>query len=157
MSSVKVSVEISAPRQQVFEVFTDLDNAADRIEGIKSLTVLTDGPVAVGTRFTETRVMFGKEATETMEFTEVTPPSQYVVEANSHGSHYKSVYGFEEIAGGTKVTMSFMATPQSVFAKIMWFLMGKAMMKASRKCLADDMTDLKKFIEEGAEGTPTSP
>jgi hypothetical protein len=60
-------------------VFTDLDGAAERVDGIQKLEKLTDGPVGLGTRFRETRRMFRKEAAEEMEFTAFEPGRSYGV------------------------------------------------------------------------------
>ena len=60
-----MSEHVTAPREVVFEVAADFHNAAElNIQGIDSLEVLTDGPIGVGTRFRETRVMMGKSSTE---------------------------------------------------------------------------------------------
>lgn len=138
---------IAAPVEHVFERFSDIPSTAGVISGIESVEMLTDGPVGVGTRFRETRVMFGKEATEEMEFTEYQPPHHYVVEARSHGAHYVSSFDFKSINNGTDVTLTFSATPETVMAKIMSVIMGPMMRKSVSKCLTEDMTDMKAAIE----------
>ena len=64
MAAVSVSTQIAAPVAEVFALFTDLKNAPGRVKGIKRIELLTNGPVGVGTRFRETRVMFKRDATE---------------------------------------------------------------------------------------------
>ena len=75
MTSFEVSTVISASPERVFALFTDLAHAPDNIRAIKKLELLTPGPMCMGTRFRETRVMFGKEATEEMEVIERTRPA----------------------------------------------------------------------------------
>ena len=100
MVGVTIHEEVRAEPGRVFEVFTDLRSAPERVAGIESLEVLTEGPIGQGTRFRETRVMFGKQATEEMEVTGWQPGKSYVVEADSHGSHYRTEFVFEPLAQG---------------------------------------------------------
>ena len=147
MKPVEVSKQIQAGVDEVFAVFSDLEHCAERIDGIAKLEILSDGPVGLGTRWRETRVMFGKEATEVMEITQWQPPHSYLTEAKSHGSHYLSEFRFEPQDGGTLVTMTFQARPLTLFARIMGFLMGPVMRGSIVKCFNQDMDDLKRFLE----------
>ena len=83
MSTLTTSKFVQAPPEATFDAFTDLRSAPDRIEAITALEVLGDGPVGVGTRFRETRVVFKREATEEMEITAFDRPNSYAVEAES--------------------------------------------------------------------------
>ena len=151
MASVKVSVTIAAPVERVFEVMTDLENAPNRVSGIKSLELLTPKPVGSGTRFRETRVMFGKEATEEMEITRFDPPRSYTVEAESHGTHYTSVLTFTPRGNSpqpmTDVDMTFEGRPLTTMSKVMGAVMMPFFRKACEKAMAQDLHDLKKAIE----------
>jgi len=69
---------IEAPREVVFDAALDLHSAAENIGAITKMEVLTDGPIGLGTRFRETRVMFRKEATELMEITVFERPARFV-------------------------------------------------------------------------------
>jgi len=144
---IEVSRQINAPLEQVFEVFTDLPNAPDRITGIVSVEMLTDGPMAEGTRWKETRKMMGKEATETMWITTFDPPNRYVAEAESCGTHYISILSFEPNDGGTSVTMSFEGKPLTLVAKLFSLPMGFLMKGMLRKMVAKDLEDQKAYCE----------
>jgi hypothetical protein len=65
---MKIPVEclVAAPPDIAFAAAIDVSNWPRFISGIQSVAVLTPGPVATGTRFLETRVMFGRQATEEM-------------------------------------------------------------------------------------------
>ena len=150
MAKVKLRESIQAPVEQTFEAFSAVPEIANWISAITDMQVLTDGPVGVGTRFRETRVMYGKEATEEMEFTEYQPHQAYVVEAISHGVHYISRYQFRSNNGGTEVEVTFEGVPQSKFAKLMSPL-ASLMMGSVRKALQSDLADLKRHLESQAE------
>jgi len=147
MAEAKSSMHIDAPQQQVWDAVTDLHNAADRIEGIAKMEVLTDGPVGKGTRFRETRIMFRKEATEEMEITEWDPPNAYTTECSSHGCHYTSVIRCVPDGNGTRVEMSLDAKPLTAGAKVMSTLLGWMMKGACAKAFAKDLEDIKQYVE----------
>ncbi len=149
MSAIHVSTTIKAPLERVFAVFADLEGAADVIEGIMKLEILTDGPVGVGTRWRETRLMFKKEATEEMEITAFDPPNGYKVEAQSHGSQYLSEFKFTPKDDGVEAVMSFEAKPLTLMARIMGFIMAPMMRGFMVKCLEKDLDDLKRHLEQG--------
>jgi hypothetical protein len=152
MKPLVVEARFAAPKDRVFDVFSDLRNAADRIEAITQLEVLTDGPVGVGTVFRETRKMMGKEATEEMTITEFVPGASYTTTATSCGCLYTSTFTFDEDGDGTRVTMTFHSEPQSLGAKVMsclfFFMRGFL-----RKCLEADFADLRKHLEGPAPAT----
>ncbi|MCA9212949.1 MAG: SRPBCC family protein [Planctomycetales bacterium] len=146
MGKIEVGVDIDAPLEKVFELFTDFSKASERIDGISKLELLTSGPIGKGTRFRETRVMMGKEATEEMEITDFQPNESYRVEAESCGAHYQTDYTFRPNGDRTKVEMSFEGKPVTFAAKLLSpaFLV---MAKTVRKCLQDDLDCLKRIAE----------
>ncbi len=153
MARCNATIHFNAPRERVFEVISDLRNAADRIDGIKSLEVLTDGEVGAGTRFRETRIVMKKEATEEMEVTSFDPPNGYAVECESCGALFHSEYRLTASPqGGTDLEFSMDTKALSLGAKLMSPLSG-LMMGACKKALVKDMEDLRRVIEQ-EEGAP---
>lgn len=124
---------------------SDFSNAAGRISAIKKCEVLTPGAVGKGTRFRETRVMFGKEATETMKVIEWNPPSSYTVKAESCGCRYLSTVTCQPDGAETIVSMSFSAEPLTFFAKLLSPL-GKLMMGTCRKAFEKDLNDIEQSL-----------
>ena len=150
MPSVEVQKTIAAPPDHVFRIATDLENIARTMSGIDSAEVLTDGPFGEGTRWRETRTLYGRQATEEMWVTGFDPPGSYVVEAESHGAHYRTGLTFEPADDGTRVNMVFSARPVSFLARMFWFLVGAAMLKSVQKALAQDLDDLKRVAESAS-------
>ena len=144
--AMEISRHINAPIETVFDAVTDLRKAEERIEAIVKMEVLTDGPIGVGTRFRETRVMFGKEATEEMEIGSFDRPNGYTVTAESHGCKYLSGFRLEEVDGGTTITMTFEAFPQTTVAKVMGVLT-KPLQKKMGEMIGKDLEDIKRAIE----------
>lgn len=144
-----VSQEIHVPRQIVFDALMDIPGYATPIPAITKCEVLTEGPVAIGTRFKETRVMFGKEATEVMEFTELDRPRGYLLEAHSHGMHYKTAHVLTEDNGVTTLTLTFDGTPETFGARVMGAIMTPLFKGAMRKAVVSDLQALKAHLEAG--------
>ena len=145
-NKIAVHHHVEASPQEVFAVAADFPNAARVIQAIEKVEMLTEGPVGVGTRFRETRTMFGKEATEEMEVAVFEPPHRYVLHAESHGSKYVSGLTFEPEDAGTRVTMHFDAEPLTFFAKVMSLLM-KPMLKKMAQICEKDLKDLGEHVE----------
>lgn len=143
MTTVTIEIDINASPQRTFETFTNLPRMGEVVTAINKMEILTDGPVGVGTRFSETRTMMGKQATEEMEVTQFDPPSLFVHEAKSHGCHYISTYRFEPVGEGTKVTLTFEGRALTFGAKLMTIALGWMMKGAIRKCVGADFNDLK--------------
>ncbi|MBX3322803.1 MAG: SRPBCC family protein [Phycisphaeraceae bacterium] len=143
---ILLSTQIDAPPELVFARATDFANAADTISGITRIEMLTPGPTAVGTRFRETRVMFGKEHSETLEVTALDPGRSVTLGCMSCGAEYVSEFRFEPSAGGTHATLEVNSKPVTFMAKLMVPVC--AMMKKSMSAMmAKDLDDLKTAAE----------
>jgi len=118
LKPVCVTKDIAAPVKRVYAVFTDVEQAAELVKGINKVELLSKGSFAVGTRWKETRVMFGREASEIMEVTACDPPHGFVTEAESHGMRYRAQWRFDPLSDGTRVTLEFSGIPLSRFAKL---------------------------------------
>ncbi len=150
MSVLTASTHVKRPIEQVFQAYTELDKAVERIPSITELTVLTDGPFGEGTRWRETRLIFKKEATEEMWVTGFHPPESYTVEAESHGMKYATLFTFEPEGDGTKVTWEFTGTPQTMGAKIMSPIFNLLLKGTMKKALLSDLEGIRDACE--AEG-----
>lgn len=146
MPSVEVHTTIAAPPGRVFAVATDLENLPQTMSGIDTVEVLTEGPFGHGTRWRETRTLYGKQATEEMWVTGFDPPRSYVVEAESHGAHYRTEITFAPEGDGTRVTFAFGARPVNFMARL-FSVLTWMMMKSLKKAMQQDLEDLKIVAE----------
>ncbi|MBW1639339.1 SRPBCC family protein [Microbacterium resistens] len=150
--SVSTSIGIDAAPAAVWGVLTDLDRAPTVLNGILSLERI-GGPegYAVGTRWRETRRLFGKTAAEEMEVAEIDPPYCTRIIASSHGADYVSIFHLDPAAdGGTRLTMDFAATPvagASRFSRMMQTLLGPLGISATRSAMRKDLEDIKRAAE----------
>ncbi len=145
---VLCEITIDAPIEKVFKTFTNLDILELNLKGIQELDIL-QGPaqMEVGTRWKETRLMFGKIATEEMWVTKIENNKNCIIEAESHGTHYTSNYIFVSKDRGTLLKQSFEGEPLTLPAKIMSPI-ALLMKKSLTRMLYQDMLELKTAIEE---------
>lgn len=146
MFGFSVDRHVAAPPEVVFARAADFRRAPEFVSAIVKMEILTSGPVGAGTRFRETRMMFGREATEEMTVTAFEPPKRYTLSAESHGSRYHTELSFVPDGQGTRMTMTFQGTPVTLMARVMSVLM-RPMMKGVAKACAKDLDDIKTAIE----------
>ena len=126
VNTITVERRISAPTERVWAVLTDLDGAPERISAIELLERLSGPDFDVGTRWRETRTMFGRQATEEMEVTAIEPGRAYTVEAGTGGTKYVSELAVEGRDDGTSLLqISFGAEPQNLVSKLLSATIGR--------------------------------
>ncbi len=146
MASFKLTGRVEAPIDAVFDVFSDIPRAGEMIDAIVRIEMLTDGPVGVGTRWRETRLMFKRETTEAMEVTAFDRARSYTVRCESCGCEYESTWRFDADGGATLVEFEMDYRPVSFFAKVMSPL-GRLMAPMMKKCFLKDFEALKALAE----------
>lgn len=145
---IKSSIDIKATPQKVWEIIIDIENAADRISGIEKVEILNRPEKGlIGLKWKETRVMFGKEADETMEIVASEAPKYYETHAENHGAIYTSKLEVTSNDSGATLTMSFKGEPQTFGAKLMSFLMTPLFKGATKKMVQKDLEEIKAFAE----------
>ncbi|MGI9557169.1 MAG: SRPBCC family protein [Solirubrobacterales bacterium] len=151
MKGIEVKREINAPAERVWGAITDLDGATERLSGVDAIERLGGPEFGVGTRWRETRTMFGKQATEDMEIATVDDGRAYTVIADSHSTHYHSEMRVESAGDAASVlSMRMSGEPQTFWAKLAGATIGRLFVGATRKALQKDLDE----IAAAAEATP---
>jgi carbon monoxide dehydrogenase subunit G len=150
VQQVEVTRRVVAPVDRVWALATDLEGAPEVLSGVDAVEVLTPGPFGVGTRWRETRTMFGRSATEEMEVTAVEPQRSYTVEADGSGAHYVSTFDFAPSEdGGTDVTLRFGARATTRAARVLAAVTGPLARRSVATALRGDLDDLARAAERG--------
>jgi uncharacterized protein YndB with AHSA1/START domain len=102
---------LPAPPERVFQALTDLDSAAEWMPGFVGIDRVGDVRQGVGTRWRETRIIYGKEVTEEIEVTHYHPPSHLGIRIDgSKGTSGRGVFAFDyklaQRVGGTEVRLT---------------------------------------------------
>ncbi|HEX5797375.1 MAG TPA: SRPBCC family protein [Candidatus Saccharimonadales bacterium] len=143
---IVVDIDIKAPVENVYKIFSDIKNAEKNIKNIQKIEILKSTKDFVGTRWKETRTEFGKSDTIEMWVSDAKSNKFYEVESEAHGTKYLSRYDFESTKQSTKVTLTFEGQPQTLGAKLMSVMM-VFFAGATKKLFLKDMLDLKKILE----------
>ena len=105
MAGFKKTERIGRPQQDVFAYISDLDNVPRWLPGVIEVEKLTDGPVAVGTRYRETRQAAERKGYVEMEVTAFDPPRTFATSFDQGGYETTYRYILEADGKGTNVTL----------------------------------------------------
>ena len=105
-----MSEHIDRPVEDVFAYVTDLDNALNWLPAVTRLEQVTQGSVAVGTRYRETRQVGDREGRVEMEVTEYDPPRRYATAFDRGGYQSTYRYTFEAEGSGTQARLVCVVT-----------------------------------------------
>lgn len=149
--NICVDIMINSSIDPVWNAITDFENCEKMVSGIISAKVIErPNEGLVGLKWTETRMMFGKECEETMWITDAKDREFYETRAENHGAIYVSKMSVQAIEGQTKLTMSFSGTSDSMLVRIISSIMNLFMKKSMVKILETDLSDIKQFVEQQA-------
>ncbi len=146
---VSVDIEIKRPKEVIWAAITDIENCSNIISSIIDVEILHKPVTGLdGLKWKETRLMFGKEASEIMWITELVDNEYYCTRAESHGSVYVTKMSVKETDGNTLLSMTFSGEAQSFFVKMVSACMGVLIKKSMIKALRKDLEDIRKYVEQ---------
>ena len=147
MATIKVSRDIAAPLETVFAMFTDIEHGPGRVSGIKGIEMLTFGDFRLGTKWRESREVLGRLDDAEMEITTFERNRSYTITHHKAGVRIDTVFAFEPVGPGTRVSIEFALHPQglppALLSPLEWAIAGKV-----RDVLNADLLDLKQTIEK---------
>lgn len=146
MAKVKVSADIGAPVDLVFQRFTDIHQGPRHVSGIRDTKVLTPGEFGLHTRWHETREVLGRIDDAEMEVTSFEKNRHYTITHYKAGVRIDATFTFEPTPRGTSVSIEFglsnQGLPPGLLAPVEWAIAGKV-----RDVLSTDLADLKSSLE----------
>ncbi len=143
MTRATVTKTIAAPIDRVFETIADIESFKRAIPHIIRIEFLSQARRGVGTRFRETRLIKGKEATTELEVTECIANDRIRMVTDSHGTIWDSVFALKEVPGGTELKLTMDARAHQLVAK----LMNPLVMPAISGAIEDDLDLVKRYCE----------
>jgi uncharacterized protein YndB with AHSA1/START domain len=142
MGTYAFTVDIAAPRDQVWALWTDLDRAQEWIEGMARISDLS-GPIdQVGTTY---KVYFGSWSTSTTTILEAEPP-RYL--KNRFGNWFlrgEQSALLDETPGGTRLTQTF--TTRGIIPAITGWIFSRGSYKGS---FSGELATFKEICEREA-------
>lgn len=144
----QTDLTIQAPAELVFAAMTEPDSWHLWMQGLVRVEVLTDLPFRTGTRWRETRTLFGKEASEEFEVLALEPARRLHLQVDgSKGTTGKGVfrfnYGLTPNQGSTRVAMDGEIEMPGFLAG----LFSRLMIGTFRKACDRDLQSLKQWLE----------
>lgn len=110
---------------------------------ITKVEYLTEQQRGVGTKFRETRVMRGREATTELEVREYEPPNSVRLVSDAGGTVWDTTFRLAEAGAGTRLSMQMDAIPHKLMARLALPLIGRVVAKA----IESDMDAVKVHCE----------
>ncbi|WP_108672439.1 SRPBCC family protein [Peribacillus acanthi] len=144
MAAFSDSVTIKKNIQEVFSFTINMENSNKIMPNVKQTEKITEGPLAEGTKFKETRVIRGREAAAIIEFIKLIPNKAFSVKSVTQGIEVIYHYRFNEVAEGTKVDFECEVNASGIMMKLIKPLFIKILKKED----GDHLKNLKKVVEE---------
>lgn len=146
MSRTSVSRSIGAPTARVFDTVAHIENFSKAVPHITNVEFLSDQRRGVGTRFRETRVLRGRQATTELEVTEYVENERIRLVADEGGSIWDTVFTVASTDNGTALELVMEAKPHTILAR----LLNPLTKGIIRKSIEGDMDAVKAYCEAEA-------
>jgi hypothetical protein len=146
---VEAQVTINGSRAAIWAAMTDIENAAETINGIESIEVL-EKPAngLVGLKWRETRMLFGKPATADKWITDAAENEFYKTRAESDGFVFLSTTSISESGSGITLSSSHDSQPQGLVSKLLAIPMGLLFKGVARRAILQYLNDIKAAVEK---------
>ena len=148
VTHLTVRESIAVPPDRVLAAMTDYDQLPRWMLNVVRFEELTAAPLAVGSRWRQTRLRFGEPAEDLCEILRLEPPHHYEVRVqSSRGAHMHSDYVFcfqlEPAGGGTTVTLNV----DGGLAGVDYGPAPEMIAHTVETLLAADIASLKRYLE----------
>lgn len=130
MARVETERSIAAPPDHVFSVVAHIEKFQNINPSISNIEFLSESRSGVGTRFTETRIMNGRETTSTMEVTEYEPPSTVRMVCDDDGMILDTIFTVTPQGDGSLLKLNMEARPYKLGARLVIPLIMRMMKNA---------------------------
>lgn len=147
MKPIITTRTIHAPLNLVFQTVADVRNFRRAVPDIIKIEFQSNIQHGVGTRFRETRLMNGREATVPLEVTEFVENEHVRLVSDAGGTIWDTVFSVAEVGRSVELEMHMDVRPYKLLARIMNVLIRGLVVKGVQK----DMDAVKTFCETGGE------
>jgi len=147
MPKGNLEITIAAAPAKVFAFVADLEGAPDWVPDLVSVTKLTEGPVGVGTQYSEIVKVADKEGAGSLEVTRYEPDRVFAHKGQGGPAKFTATFTVEPSGDGARVVHEY-EVKLSGMAKLMSPVLTTWMKKNGEKALAN----LKSRLEGGAGG-----
>lgn len=162
MAESHFETRFAAAPERVFAVLADPVGTSVHLQHVQALEWLTPGPVGVGSRFRETRRVFGRESTQELTITRFEPPTRIAMAVEKPSMSTASIFDLAPDGAGTRVRVGIEVRGHTFSGKLLALLLFPLMARAIQSAVRNDLEDLRATIEgrggaaSGEDGLPDS-
>jgi hypothetical protein len=140
---VDLTKTVSGSSANAFAIIADVTDWPRIVDLIKSVELLTAGPIRVGTRLREQRILFGHNSTQAMEVANIEPPHRLCFIVEHPILHHELDYLIDGIyGGGCRISLIFRSRPRNQVEHVAHPFMTPFMAITLRDELEQDLSDL---------------
>jgi uncharacterized protein YndB with AHSA1/START domain len=153
MGHIESKISAKVPVERAFDYIADPANRLQWLESVLEVKNIAEGPIGVGTSWTEVLRIAGRTVEQVRTVMEYERPRRYVYEFTTLGAKSgKFDITFEPEAGGTRIVIIVdYILPGSAFGKIADKLLFERSLK---KSFGHSLTDLRTALESGQAESP---
>ena len=144
MKPITIVKTINAPVELVFKTIAHIEEFSKVVNDIVNIEFLSDNKTGTGTRFRETRMMKGKEATTELEVKEYVENEKVRIVADSQGTVWDTLFTVKKEDDKTMLSTAMVAHTNNIFAKLINSMIRSIIAKAVEK----DMDAVKVYCEK---------
>jgi carbon monoxide dehydrogenase subunit G len=141
------NITINCPISEVFHFISDISNGPKLNEDIIEVVKLTDGPIAVGTKFKEAKTIRGRNAEAIIEVVQYQPTSVFSARSEANGLIVTYQYQMNEEANGTRVNFQCEVKTSGIVMSLTKPLIIKILKRED----GDHLKTVKKVLETTSE------
>lgn len=143
---IRSMVVVDAPIEQVWAMLADIERQPEWMTEMKSVRVLTEGPVGVGTECEAEVRMFGIAVVDPVTITEFEPPMRYAIR---HDGAFKGT-GLITLESGADLTTTIVRWDEQLSPPVLSHLGALAMTPVLTQIFQADLARFKDLVETGS-------
>jgi hypothetical protein len=148
---IELAKTVAARPVDAFTIMAKVVDWPQIIGSIKSIEVLTPGPVRAGTRLRERRIMFGRDGMQELEVAAIERPHRLRLWADDPDLRYELDHVIDAIyGGGCRIMLIFRSRPGTPVGRAVQPFMTPFMGTTLRDELEQDLSDLAAAISRQA-------
>ena len=142
------SIVINRPIREVFDTATCMESCINWWTMVKEAKKVSDGPTSVGTEYRHIAKFMGISVESRPVVTKLDPPYLFAYRSGTPSSMMDVEFTFEEVEGGTKMTVSMDAEPN---ANVVSQIVLPLIVNGANRQFLNDMQGLKDMMESGVK------
>ena len=134
---------VAARPLTAFKTVADIVEWPQIIRSIRSVELLTPGPIRAGTRLREQRIMFGHETIEDVRIAEIERPRRLRLVAENREINYELDHLIDSLSTGSRLMLVFRTRSGTSTGRALYSVISPIMMEIKlRDELEQDLADL---------------